>query len=299
MRVCYSPGYCVGLPEGHRFPMEKYPELHRILLEEGLIRPEDVREPREADWRDLERVHTADYLSAIRHGTLEPAAERRIGFPVSEAMVRRSRLAVQGTIETGAMAIEDGASANLAGGMHHAFPDHGEGFCILNDVAVACRVLQSRGAVDRVLVVDLDVHQGNGTAEVFAGDDSVTTFSMHAERNYPLQKAASDRDVGLPDGTDDGAYLETLATELPGALSDSRPDLIYYLAGVDPLEGDRLGRLALSQTGLADRDRLVMESTKAFGVSIGIVPAGGYAGSGQETADLHAIVYRTAVEVFG
>ncbi|WP_420635268.1 histone deacetylase [Candidatus Palauibacter sp.] len=220
MRVNYSPGYTVPLPEGHAFPMGKFAALRHTLERDAIISPEDVVEPGEAAWEDLALVHTPAYLHKLRHGALEPAEVRRLGLPWSPALVRRSRLAVRGTVNAAWMALEDGVAANLAGGTHHAFPDHGEGFCVLNDVGVAVRLLRRGGWIRRALVIDLDVHQGNGTAAVFADDPDTFTFSMHGEGNYPFRETPSDLDVGLPDGTGDEGYEAALLNIFPKRCRD-------------------------------------------------------------------------------
>lgn len=294
MRCAYHPDYFVALPPAHPFPMAKYPLLLEILRREGLVRPGDLIEPGEAGVADLRLVHDDDYLGRLAVGTLEAAAVRRIGVPWSPALWRRSRLAAQGTLEAARAALEDGLAANLAGGTHHAFPAHGEGFCLLNDVAVAIRVLQRDGRARRALVIDLDVHQGNGTAAIFEGDPDVFTFSMHGERNYPLQKMRSTLDVGLADGIGDEEYLDLLARHLGGVLEAFVPDVVFYLAGVDPAKGDRYGRLALTDAGLALRDRHVLENCNGRGLPLVITIAGGYAPSPARTAELHAIVFREA-----
>lgn len=300
MRVSYAPGYFVPLPEEHPFPMGKFPALHRILLGEGLIRESDVVEPGEADWHELELVHTPDYLEALRRGGLDRTTIRRMGLPWSPGLVRRSRLAVQGTLNAAWMALRDGRAANLAGGTHHAFPDRGEGYCVLNDVAVTIRVLQRERWIRRTLVVDLDVHQGNGTARIFAGESgTVYTYSVHGARNYPFRKAPSSLDVGLPDGTGDRGYVGTLEDTLPRAFEAADPDLVFYLAGVDPARGDRYGRLALTREGLAARDRVVLDACARRAVPVTLLLSGGYARSPEETADLHAVTHRVAREVFG
>lgn len=287
------------LPEGHPFPMGKFPAMHRILRSEGLIAEEDVHEPRPARWSDLLSVHEPDYLEALDRGRLDAEAERKMGLPWSRRLVRRSRLAVQGTLDAAFMALEDGIAANLAGGTHHAMPIRGEGFCVLNDVAVAIRALRRSRWIRRALIVDLDVHHGNGTAHVFAEDEGVFTFSMHGARNYPFEKPPSDRDVGLPDGTADGTYLERLRTELPDVMEVARPDLIFYLAGIDVAEGDRFGRLALTRSGIARRDRIVLEHAREANVPLTLLMSGGYARSPAATADLHAIAHREAARVYG
>ena len=314
MRVSYHPDYVVALPPGHAFPMAKFAALRDRLVAEGTVRACDVVAPREADWADLRLVHTADYLDRLAAGALTRAEERRMGLPWSPALVRRSRLAVQGTLNACLMALEDGVAGNLAGGTHHAMPGWGEGFCVLNDVAVALRVLQQAAWIRRALVLDLDVHQGNGTATVFGGARAwpaggVYTVSVHGARNFPFRKPPSTRDVGLPDGTGDADYLAVLDRLLPAVLAEARPDLVVYLGGVDVLAGDRFGRLALTPDGLAARDRRVFEAVRDAGLPVCALLSGGYAaarrpGSAPETlpaatGELHATMYRQARAVFG
>jgi acetoin utilization deacetylase AcuC-like enzyme len=298
MRVSYCDGYYVPLPDGHPFPMAKFPALHRLLLDEGIIHPEDVVAPRQADWSDLRRVHTAAYLRKLAEGTLSAQEERRMGLPWSKRLVYRSRLAVQGTLNAALMALEDGVAANLAGGTHHAFPDHGEGFCVLNDVAVAIRVLQTSCWAQRILILDLDVHQGNGNAAFFADDDAVTTFSMHGAKNYPFRKPPSTLDVPLDDDTDDETYLQTLQTHLGPVLDAARPDLVFYLAGIDVMEGDRYGRIRLSREGVHARDRTVLRHLHDRDLATVLLLSGGYATTPAATADRHAIMHREAAEIF-
>jgi acetoin utilization deacetylase AcuC-like enzyme len=298
MRVCFADGYFSPLPEGHRFPMGKFPALHNILLSEGLITELDVVTPEEASWEDLHLVHDTEYLRDLREGSLDRKAERRMGLPWSAPLVRRSRLATQGTIQAMRMALEDGISANLAGGMHHGYPGFGEGFCVLNDVAVAIRCLQRDKMVNRVLLIDLDVHQGNGNAAVFENDESVFTFSMHGEKNFPFRKEQSDLDVPLPDGTGDDAYLSELEGHLDSVYASSKPDIVIYLAGVDVVSGDRFGRLEMTPDGLAVRDWTVLHSANHRAIPICVVLSGGYAKSDEQTADLHAVVHREAAQLY-
>ncbi|MEW5978070.1 MAG: histone deacetylase [Acidobacteriota bacterium] len=298
MRVSYSPNYFVSLPAGHRFPMAKFPLLHGILLREGIISRWDVVEPQETGWGDLRRVHEEQYLTRLAGGTLTVSAIRRLGLPWSAALVRRSRLAVQGTVNAAFMALEDGIAGNLAGGTHHAFGGHGEGFCVLNDVAVAIQVLKSSGWIRRCLVVDLDVHQGNGTAHIFRQDPSVFTFSMHGERNYPFRKVPSSLDVALPDETSDHGYLRLLEAYLPEITLRANPDLVFYLAGIDPVQGDRFGRLALTREGIRKREEIVLRFFSRKAIPLAIVISGGYAKTPEETADLHATVYREAARIY-
>jgi acetoin utilization deacetylase AcuC-like enzyme len=298
MRVSFHPDYYVELPPGHPFPMAKFPALHDLLLAEGTIGRADVIRPHPAELDLLRLVHTDEYLWKLATGNLTAAEERRLGIPWSEPLWRRSRLAVSGTLNAARMALADGHAGNLAGGTHHAYPDHGQGYCVLNDVAVAIRRLQRDGLVRRALVVDLDVHQGNGTAAIFAGEPAVYTFSMHGEKNFPARKAVSDRDVGLPCGTGDDEYLARLAGELPGVLAAAAADIVFYLAGVDPAAGDRYGRMRLTEAGLAARDRYVCREVKAAGTPLVLLLAGGYAATPRRTAELHAIAFREAVAVF-
>jgi len=299
MRASYRNGYYVPLPDGHPFPMAKFPALHRLLLDEGLLRASDVVAPRQADWSDLLLVHTNAYLSKLAHGTLSGREERRMGLPWSKRLVYRSRVAVQGTLNAAFMALEDGVAANLAGGTHHAFPDHGEGFCVLNDVAVAIRVLQRSCWAQRVLIIDLDVHQGNANAAFFADHDDVFTFSMHGAKNYPFRKPPSSLDVPLNDATDDAAYMDTLAAHLPDTFDAARPDLVFYLAGIDVVAGDRFGRTALTRDGLHQRDGYVLEQIRDRDLPVALLLSGGYAETPEATADLHAVMHREAARVFG
>jgi acetoin utilization deacetylase AcuC-like enzyme len=294
MRVHFHDDYVVDLPAGHAFPMRKFVCLRDILLREGLVRTEDVVAPPEAPWELLRLAHSEGYLSKLRDGTLDAGEVRRLGLPWSPALVRRSRRATMGTLMAARAALAEGIAANLAGGTHHACHDHGEGYCVINDVVVAIRALAAEGTAQRALVVDLDVHHGNGNAELLAGDPGAFTFSMHGERNYPLRKPPSDLDVGLADGTDDEAYLQALQLHLPLAFERSRADIVFYLAGVDVVAGDRFGRLALTRAGLAARDRYVLEQARARGAPVVLVLAGGYAPTPEATADLHGTVHREA-----
>jgi acetoin utilization deacetylase AcuC-like enzyme len=295
MRCAYHPDYFVALPPSHPFPMAKYPLLCQRLLRQGLLAPAGLIEPVEARLEDLRLVHTGEYLGQLAAGTLDAAAVRRIGVPWSSALWRRSRLAAQGTVEAARAALEDGLAANLAGGTHHAFASHGEGFCVLNDVAVAIRVLQRDAGLGRALVIDLDVHQGNGTAAIFEGDPSVFTFSMHGERNYPMRKMRSTLDVGLDDGVGDADYLALLQRHLDAIFAAFTPDLGFYLAGVDPARDDRYGRLALTDDGLRLRERCVLQACASRGRPVVITVAGGYAPTPERTAELHALVFEEAV----
>jgi len=295
MRCAYHPDYYVQLPPSHPFPMAKYPLLFERLRATGLLTDRQLLEPVEAALEDLRLVHDDRYLGQLADGSLDAAAVRKIGVPWSPALWRRSRLAAQGTLMAARAALEDGLAANLAGGTHHAFPGHGEGFCVLNDVAVAIRVLQRDARIRRALVIDLDVHQGNGTAAIFADDPDVFTFSMHGERNYPTRKMRSTLDVGLEDGVGDEVYLGLLQQHLGAILGRFSPDLVFYLAGVDPAQGDRYGRLALSDDGLRRRERSVLGAVRSRGLPLVVTIAGGYASTPERTAELHSLVFEEAV----
>jgi acetoin utilization deacetylase AcuC-like enzyme len=296
LKVSHHPDYYLPLPEGHPFPMVKYTLVYDRLRETGLLPAANIMLPEEATRADLERVHEKDYLDRLFGEGLSVTEQRAIGVPWSPRLLRRSRLAVQGTILAAEAALEQGRGGNLAGGTHHAFADHGEGFCVLNDIAVAIRRLQHEKRTERALVIDLDVHQGNGTAAIFEGDDSVFTFSMHGERNYPSRKMRSTLDIGLPDGIDDEAYLSTLEINLPKLIENFSPDVVFYLAGVDVAAGDRYGRFNLSDDGIRARDRCVLEWTRRHGLPLAITLAGGYSPNPVRTAMLHTIVFEEAVK---
>jgi acetoin utilization deacetylase AcuC-like enzyme len=302
-----SARYAVELPAGHRFPMAKYRLLRDGVVAQGLAAAGRLHEPAPVDADDLGLVHTADYVERFTTGRLTGAELRRLGFPWSPALVERAHRVPGGTCEAAEAALAHGVAMNLAGGTHHAFPGHGEGFCVFNDVAVAVRRLQRTGRIRRAAIVDLDVHQGNGTHAVFAGDPAVATFSMHGRRNYPYALSVRggeggpggyggrvDADVDLPldDGTGDEAYLALLRAELPGFLAAARPDLVVYLAGADPHEGDRLGRLRLSFGGLARRDAYVLATCREVGLPVVVTIAGGYGGDVHDTVRVHLATVR-------
>lgn len=282
----WHPAYAADIGP-HVFPTSKYERVRAVLLEEGTLHEEDLRLPEAASREELERVHTADYLRKIRERDFDRTEILRLELPPTDDFRRASLLCAGGTTLAGRTAIDRGLCLHLGGGFHHAFPDHGEGFCLLNDVAVAVRSLQAVGSVARAAVIDCDVHHGNGTAAIFAGDASVFTFSMHQEANYPLEKPPGDLDVGLPDGTDDDAYAAILADRLPEAL-DPAPDLALYLAGADPFREDQLGGLALTRRGLLRRDEIVLEACRDQGVPVAVCLAGGYAVRLDDTVEIHA-----------
>ena len=287
MKAFYSDHFVLPLPEGHRFPMVKYSMLRERVAAAGICEPGELRVPLPVSDAEILRAHESDYLRRVVDGTLTQKEMRRIGFPWSERMVERSRRASGGTVGACLAALEDGFAANLAGGTHHAFAGRGEGYCVFNDSAIAARVVQAEGLVERVVVVDTDVHQGNGTAAILRGDPSVFTFSIHGAGNFPFRKEESDLDVALPDGADDGEFLKALERGLERALETSEAQLAIYLAGADPYEGDRLGRLSVTKAGLAERDRLVLESCRERGVPVAVTMAGGYARDVEDTVEIH------------
>lgn len=292
--LVYHPHYVTPLPHGHRFPMGKFAVLRDLLVEEGIASVSNLHEPPPATRTQLLRVHTPDYVDAFTNGTLGRDAVRRIGLPWSEGLVRRTVTAVGGTVRTAELALEHGLACNLAGGTHHAHPGFGSGFCIFNDLAVAAADVRHRGLARRVLVVDLDVHQGDGTAAALAERDDVFTFSMHCGANFPSRKVAGDHDVALDTGVGDGRYLEVLADALPAVLTRVKPDLVLYDAGVDPHRDDRLGRLELSDGGLARRDRQVIDLCRDAGAAVAGVIGGGYHADLRTLADRHATLHRAA-----
>jgi len=287
LKIFYSDRFVLPLPEGHRFPMRKYAMLRERVEAAGICSPGELRVPRPATDEELLRAHARGYLDRVKTGTLSRDEIRRIGFPWSEQMVERSRRSCGATLETSAAALEEGFAANLAGGTHHAFADRGEGYCVFNDVAVAIRALQHEGGIRHALIIDTDVHQGNGTASIFEGDPTVYTFSIHGAKNFPFHKEKSDLDVELPDGTEDGAYLDALAEGLERSLDESDAEIAFYLAGADAFSGDRLGRLSVSKEALAERDRMVLGACHERHLPVVLTMAGGYAREIEHTVEIH------------
>lgn len=294
MQLFYTDVFVLPLPPGHRFPMEKYARLRQTLLDCGDFSAADFQLPHAASDEELGRAHDAGYIRRISTGDIDEKMQKAIGFPWSAAMVERSRRSAGATIDACRAACSDGIAANLAGGTHHAFFDRGEGFCVFNDAAVAARAMQAEGRAGRILIVDCDVHQGNGTAAILAGDDSAFTFSIHGARNYPFTKESSDLDIELPDRCGDDAYLLHLDHGLDTAFDLSRPELVIYLAGADPYADDRLGRLALSMAGLNERDRRVFARCRDANVPVAVTMAGGYARRIDDTVAIHAATIRLA-----
>lgn len=297
MKVAYSPHYSFDLGEHHRFPMAKYRRVFEVLRAEDVVSEAEILWAEPATEAELLRAHTPDYVHRFLAGELTAAEERRLGFPWTPALCRRALYATGGTLRAARAALEDGLAGNLAGGSHHAFAGHGEGYCAFNDMAVAIRVLQAEGFSRRIVVIDCDVHQGNGTAAIFRDDPRVFTFSIHCESNYPLKKVPGSRDVGLRDGVGDEEYLQILSAELDELWDRFRPELAFFQAGIDPLERDRLGRLALTHEGLRRRDELVIGRCLATSVPAVTVMGGGYAPTLEETVDAHAATVRTAVRL--
>lgn len=297
LTVWSSAQYVFPLPEGHRFPVAKYALLRDRVVADGIVERDRVLDPDAATDEMLRLVHTEEYLQRFIAGTLGEPEMRRIGFPWSTQLVERSRRAVGGTVAAARHALAHGIAMNLAGGTHHAFPDHGEGFCVFNDIAVAIRLLQSEGLARRAAVIDLDVHQGNGTHAVFSADPDVYTFSMHGGRNYPFHKVAGTLDVELEDGTSDDVYLDLLSTMLPRVLAESAPDVIFFIAGADPHEGDRLGRLKLTFDGLARRDAYVLDRCREVGLPVAITIGGGYGANIGDTVAVHVTTARIAASL--
>lgn len=296
--IIYHPDYVAPIPEGHRFPMPKFGQLYQLLLTDGIATPQQFHTPEPPPKNWIEFVHTPEYVQAYYDGTLDPKAQRRIGLPWSPALVNRTCTALGGTILTAQLALKHGLACNTAGGTHHAFPSYGSGFCIFNDLAIAARVLQHLKLVKKILILDLDVHQGDGTAFIFQNDSSVFTFSMHCEVNFPGTKQISDLDVPLPIGMDDDAYLQTLANYLPDLLSQVDPDLILYDAGVDPHASDRLGKLALTDTGIYRREMQVLTTCVSAGYPVASVIGGGYADDLKALTYRHSLLHRAASTVY-
>ncbi|WP_028458021.1 histone deacetylase [Chloroflexus sp. Y-396-1] len=288
MRVFYSDTFVLPLPPGHRFPMEKYALLRERVLNERIITANQLHIPEPASITELARAHDPAYIERVLNGQLTSAELRRIGFPWSPQMVERSRRSAGATIAACRTALSEGVGVNLAGGTHHAFSDAGAGYCVFNDAAVAARAMQAEGRAQRIAIIDCDVHQGDGTAAILAGDETIFTFSIHGANNFPFRKQQSDLDIALPDATGDAAYLDALEWGIRQVFASARPELIIYLAGADPYYDDRLGRLSLTKAGLAERDRLIFSFCRAAGVPIAITMAGGYARQIVDTVDIHA-----------
>lgn len=298
LKIAFAPIYRYDLPHGHRFPMEKYDLLPEQLLYEGTVRPENFFEPRPVEEAVILLTHEAEYWGKLKNQSLSAKEIRAIGFPMTPRLVERGRYIAAGTVECALYAKQFGIALNIAGGTHHSFSYKGEGFCVFNDIAIAANYLLHHGLANQILVVDLDVHQGNGTAQIFANERRVFTFSMHGAKNYPTRKERSDLDIGLPDGTEDGPYLQILRNTLPQLVDAVQPDLVFYLSGVDVLASDKLGRLSLSMAGCKERDRIVLDVCKRNGIPVAVSMGGGYSQRLSHVIEAHANTYRLAQEIF-
>ncbi|MBK9257630.1 MAG: histone deacetylase [Saprospiraceae bacterium] len=299
LQIAYSPLYKYPLPEGHRFPMIKYELVPEQLLYEGTISQENIFHPESLDDDLIKLTHTADFLHKLNTLQLSPKEIRNIGFPMSELLVRRGKHIAGGTYQCALFAMEQGVSLNIAGGTHHSFADRGEGFCVFNDIAIAANILLHQHLAKKILIIDLDVHQGNGTASIFRNENRVFTFSMHGEKNYPVRKEQSDLDIGLPDKTGDSFYLSTIYDILPSLISSVKPDFAFYLSGVDILGTDKLGRLDVSLYGCKQRDMFVFELLHKNNIPVAVSMGGGYSPNIATIVEAHANTFRSAFRVYG
>ncbi|MFI8380069.1 histone deacetylase [Leeuwenhoekiella sp. NPDC079379] len=298
LKIAYHPIYKHPLPEGHRFPMEKYDLLPKQLLHEGTCTEANFYEPDFPEEKYIRAVHTNDYVTNLKALNIDRRAVRKIGFPLSQELVDREQIIAQGTILGCHYALENGVSFNIAGGTHHAYSDHGEAFCLFNDQAIGARYLQTKGLAQKILIVDLDVHQGNGTAEIFKGDNSVFTFSMHGAGNYPFKKEVSDLDIAIPDKSGDDFYLAKLKETLPKLIKQVNPDFIFYLSGIDILETDKLGRLSCTVEGCKERDRFALSCFRESEIPVQVSMGGGYSPQIKTIIEAHANTYRLAQELY-
>jgi acetoin utilization deacetylase AcuC-like enzyme len=298
LKIAWHPTYKLHLPPEHRFPMEKYELIPEQLLYENTINEQNLHRPDMISDEVLKLVHSSDYIDKLNHLNLSPAEIRKTGFPLSQALIDREKIIMQGTVDCALFALQQGVSMNVAGGTHHAFADRGEGFCLLNDIAIACQYLLQQKLVHQILVVDLDVHQGNGTASIFQNNSKVFTFSMHSRHNYPLHKEKSDLDVELEDGTDDYAYLHLLERNFPEVLGNVSPDFVFYQSGVDILSTDKLGRLKVSREGCKKRDQMVIESCYESKIPLCISMGGGYSIRIADIVEAHCNTFRLAQAIF-
>lgn len=298
LKIAFSPIYIYELPDGHRFPMEKYELIPAQLLHEGTVSEENFFHPTALEDEQILLTHTAEFLHKLKTQTLSRKEIRTIGFPMSAKLIDRGRYIANGTLQCARYAIEHGVAMNIAGGTHHSYADRGEGFCIYNDIAIATNILLKEGTFSKILIVDLDVHQGNGTAKIFENEPRVFTFSMHGAKNYPLRKEKSDLDIGLEDNTTDKLYLKTLKDVLPKLIEDVKPEMVFYLSGVDILETDKLGRLSVSIEGCKERDRFVLQTCKDLNLPLCISMGGGYSPAIRDIVEAHANTFRLANDIF-
>ncbi|TBN03934.1 histone deacetylase [Hyunsoonleella flava] len=298
LKIAYHPIYKHPLPEGHRFPMIKYELLPQQLLHEGTCSESNFFEPTIPDDSDILRTHTKTYYQDLKTLNLDARAARKIGFPLSEELVKREVIIADGTIKASEFALQYGIAMNIAGGTHHAYSNRGEAFCLLNDQAIGARYLLNKKLISKVLIVDLDVHQGNGTAEIFQGDTDVFTFSMHGKGNYPFKKEESDLDIALENDTEDNTYLFILKETLPKLIESEQPDFIYYLCGVDVVASDKLGKLGLTLEGCKERDRYVLQTCRHNNLPVMCSMGGGYSPDIKIIIEAHANTFRLAQEIF-
>lgn len=298
LRIAYSPIYKYQLPQGHRFPMIKYELVPEQLLYEGTITESHFFHPDPLDEETLLLTHSPEYWHRLKHQEWTRKEERAVGFPMSPQLIHRGLHIANGTLECARFAQKHGVALNIAGGTHHAYRSHGEGFCVFNDIAIAANALLHEGAIRQILIIDLDVHQGNGTAHLFRNEPRVFTFSMHGAKNYPTRKEVSDLDIGLPDQTEDEPYLRILRNILPRLFDRVQPDLVFFLSGVDVLATDKLGRLALSIQGCRERDRMVLSACRDYQVPVAVSMGGGYSERIAHIIDGHANTFRIAQELF-
>ncbi|WP_375234592.1 histone deacetylase [Winogradskyella sp.] len=298
LKIAFHPIYKHPLPEGHRFPMEKYDLLPQQLLHEGTCSEDNFFKPERPNDKYILAVHEPEYYYDLLNITLDQRAARKIGFPLSEVLVERERLITDGTLKATEYALQNGIAMNIAGGTHHAYTNRGEAFCMLNDQAIGARYLQAKGMSKKILIVDLDVHQGNGTAEIFKNDKSVYTFSMHGKSNYPFKKEQSDLDIALDNDINDKDYLKILKSTLPRIIDMQNPDFIFYLCGVDVIASDKLGKLGMTINGCKERDRFVLQQCKNNNIPVMCSMGGGYSPDIKTIVDAHANTFRLAQEIF-
>lgn len=298
LKIAFHPIYKHSLPEGHRFPMLKYELLPEQLMYEGTCTQDNFFEPSIPEDSHILKVHTKDYYTNLRQLTLDPKAARKIGFPLSAILVEREVIIADGTMKASEFALKYGIAMNIAGGTHHAYSDRGEAFCMLNDQAIGARYLQDKGFAQKILIVDLDVHQGNGTAEIFQNDTSIFTFSMHGKSNYPFKKEQSDLDIALENDCNDVTYLSILKETLTKLITSEKPNFIYYLCGVDVIASDKLGKLGLSIEGCKERDRFVLQTCKDANIPVMCSMGGGYSPDIKTIIEAHANTFRLAQSIF-
>lgn len=299
LKIAFAPEYVLPLPADHRFPISKYELIPLQLLHEGTVVPENFFQPESIDIEVAALTHTHEYIFRLQHLQMTAAEMRKIGFPQTPALMKREFIIAGGTVACCEFAMQHGVSLNIAGGTHHAYPDHGEGFCLLNDCAIAANYLLHTNKVERILIIDLDVHQGQGTAKIFEVEKRVFTFSMHGKNNYPAHKEKSTLDIELQDGMQDEAYLSALQTRLPDILEHFHPDFAFYISGVDIIATDRFGKLKVSMEGCKQRDAFVLEALKLKNIPVVVTMGGGYSPEIKDILEAHCNTFRVAKEIYG